>query len=388
MENKEKKIGEFRVNSKFVKFIGNKDRLIYEDKEALIRGNQLSGLGIDNLIFKLVICDDKTVDFTEVDTNETTTEQRKRLLDIIDEKKPNTSAYYKADESPVITDIEFTPVVKPNMDDYFKNISKTLVVSQSYQDYFENITKDLVLNLSVEVIRPIDKLFSIFEDEEDSHVKIDKGDSLFDQLFGDEFDEIDNIEDLPSDEFEEVDEVNPINIIDNVSFIEESFEKMKKDKEQEIRNRIDEQNKEVKRLNMEKTHVESKLSEINSSISLLEDRLYSITPCDEPNGYYFFVSEEKNKSASLDDETLLIIAKKVSKLKSINLDRFMSLFKDGEYIISIGIKGDDGVVVETDDVKSMPESVFNYLSSLNLTSGDGKNFYIQSLVHGLLNYIL
>jgi hypothetical protein len=35
------------------------------------------------------------------------------------------------------------------------------------------------------------------------------------------------------------------------------------------------------------------VSEVNSKLSILQSRLESLSPIDEPNGYVFFVSEEQ-----------------------------------------------------------------------------------------------
>ena len=87
--NKKSKIpkkGKYQTKLKFLEFIGGKGFVNFISHEAIIEANQLSGLGMDGIKLKLTICDDSNVNIDEVETNLTTEPQRKRLLEIIEEK--------------------------------------------------------------------------------------------------------------------------------------------------------------------------------------------------------------------------------------------------------------------------------------------------------------
>jgi hypothetical protein len=64
---KEKIIGEFKTDLKFIEFIGTKGKINFISNEALIEGKLLSGLGFEDKTFKLTIYEDSTVDFDDVD---------------------------------------------------------------------------------------------------------------------------------------------------------------------------------------------------------------------------------------------------------------------------------------------------------------------------------
>ena len=151
---KEKVIGTFKPQEKFIEFLGMKGNIHFIANEAFIEGKYLAGIDSDNITFKLTICDEGTVNFEEVDTDKTTAEQRERLLDVICEK--TITSFNK---KMVITDLPF------------KSVTKVL-------------DKTINLYLSVDYTTPISKLASIFDDEvemsDEQNSKLDDLLSLFD----------------------------------------------------------------------------------------------------------------------------------------------------------------------------------------------------------------
>jgi hypothetical protein len=139
-------------------------------------GNQLSGLEMDGIKFKLTICDDMTVDLDEVDTNHTTKSQRGRLVEIIEDK---TIAHYR--NRSVVQELDFTSTTK---------------VKDKY----------VSLYLAVENTKPIDKLTSMFEETiEISEDALDNLNDLLNSWFEDE-DFAKEIEEMVNQENSQVDD--------------------------------------------------------------------------------------------------------------------------------------------------------------------------------------
>ena len=80
----EKKIGKIKPSKKIAQFTAQALGINFIAKEATIEGRYISGLGLEDVVFKLTICDDDTIDFEEIsDTNKTDFETRKRYIEDI-----------------------------------------------------------------------------------------------------------------------------------------------------------------------------------------------------------------------------------------------------------------------------------------------------------------
>jgi len=349
---KELKIGPFKPKEKFIEFIGTKGNIKFISDEALIEGKYLSGLDMDDIIFKLTICDEDTVNLEEVNTNRISKSQRERLLDVICEK--SIASFHK---KMVIVDLPFKSTKKIN-------------------------DKSIDLYLSVDYKTPISKLASVFEEPEITEEQYSKVNDILSSIFDDsEMDEHLNIGD---------DESNPKNIDDNIESIgnsdqtdtqrelELSFNKMKEDKIVELKNRISHQLKEIQQFEYEKAQAEKKLETSKNEVRLLESRLESLKPLNDPNGYYFNVSELLNEKVVLEETISNIIKEKISKIKSINAEAFMKIFEQGEYNIKIG-QLLDGLVIETTNYKEIPEDVKTSLSEIGVLEGKDGLVYIGEL---------
>jgi hypothetical protein len=84
---------------------------------------------------------------------------------------------------------------------------------------------------------------------------------------------------------------------------------------------------------------ESKLKEKSESLGVLETRLESMKPGEEPNGYVFFVSEELKNMEGL-DETETNIANKIADIMKLKKDVLMKMLTEGYYKIKIAKKED------------------------------------------------
>lgn len=356
-ENTQPVIGEFKTKEKFVEFIGVKGNINFISNEATIDGKYLSGLELDGIIFKLTICDENTVNFEEVNTSKTTVEQRQRLLDIISEK-----------------------TISP--------IRKRMVVSELPFISVQKIKdKNIDLYLSVEYQRPIDKLASIFFDDEDTsqdnlqNMNINKEQvSKIDTLFS-LFEDDDTTTDVEVEKIEEVEVVATEPIYDYNKQIQESFAKVKQEKIDELESRLSNKNKELKRFTQDLNLSTKKVEECKAEIELLQDRLDDLKPQADFNGYYFNVSEMLNEKVILEPEVEEIIKSKVSKIKSINVEAFMKLFEQGEYKIKLGVSQEDNIV-EVEDYNKLPESILKSLSEINLQLIDNELSFVGELTWG------
>ncbi len=306
-------IGDFKPKRKFLNFVsavnGVKVRFIRDI--AFLKGEKLSGT-LEGVVFKITICDEGTINFEEVDTERTDVAQRQRLLD----------------------DIEVMDVT---------GYAQKFVVSG-----IQFADKDGgICYLEVEHQKPIDRLRSFFDDvDEERKVKettlSTKGLSILDSLFGDS-DESENTE--LSDDINIIDDENVIDVVEEnktapaLSYMEQQFQKMNEDKVNELKSRIDDTQKDVKKYIRDISFAESKLKETNDQLGVLETRLETMSPGDEPNGILFFVSEEQKNETGL-DETTKGIADKIANLMNLKKDVLFDYLTGGFYKIRIAEKGD------------------------------------------------
>lgn len=337
--------GEFKTKKKFIEFVGAKSNLNFISSEALIEGKYLSGLGLDSHTFKLTLYPDDTVDFDDVEGQQTTSEFRSNLLEVIFEK---TITQFR--KRMVITELEFTSINEIN-------------------------GKKIALYLAVEFDKPINKLASILDD-----VDVD--------VTGQQLDKLDDLLSLFDDERVTVEvEVDESNITEDeltqqkteTSFnsnLQNTFQKLKIEKIEELSKNLELKESEFEKLKREKNIVEKKIEDVESEIRLLNSRLDSLRPNLEPNGIYFNISERLNEEIILDEQTYDIIKSKVSKIKSINAEAFMNLFKEGEFKVRFS-KLIDNNLTELVQSSEFEENILNSLSKLQLKRRED-GFYLNS----------
>jgi len=314
-------IGEFKPKRKFLNFIssvnGAKVRFIRDI--AFIEGKKLSGM-LEGAIFKITICDEGTINFEEQveDGKEPVSnpEMIKRLISDID-------------------DIDVTGYAQ-----------KFVVNGLPFKD----INGDLCY-LEVEHKKPIDLLASIFndKDEEEENMNIsEKGLSVLDQLFGEEekvdkvtsiLDELFPDDETETNELETIEEVKEEPKSESLSYMEESFRKMNESKVKELESRIEEKTNEINKFNIDIKQAETKLQETEEQLGVLQTRLETMTPGDDPNGYFFLVSDEQKLETGL-DETTKNIADKIADIMKLKKDVLFKYLTGGYYNISIGKKDD------------------------------------------------
>ena len=314
-EVKEVIIGEFKPKRKFLSFISavNGARVRFNRDIAFVKGEKLSGT-LEGVIFKITICDEGTINFEEVDTNVTDKAQRQRLIDDID-----------------VLDVT--------------GYAQKFVIGTIQ---FDDIDGRLCY-LEVEHQKPIDVLRSIFGDDKQEEVKeevqiSERGMSFLDDLLG-STNEVETLElserdaEILIDAIENPAEPNEKLKKASESYLEEQFRKMNEEKVNELKSRITDTTKEILNHKREISQAESKLKLSSEQLGVLETRLESMTPGDEPNGYVFFVSEEQKNETGLDESTKHI-ADKIADLIGLKKDVLFEQLTGGFYKIRIAKKDD------------------------------------------------
>ena len=308
-EVKEIIIGDLKPKRKFLSFVSavNGARVRFIRDVAFVKGEKLSGT-LEGIIFKITICDEGTINFEEVDTTITDAAQRKRLLDDIDSMEITGYA-----QKFVVAGIQFA-----------------------------DVNGDLCY-LEVEQKKPIDILKSLFDEEQKPELSA-KGSSFLDDLFGsDEPVERLDLSEQDAEIFIEAIE-NPAEPNEKLkeaaeSYMEKQFRIMNEEKVKELKSRVEEKTKEVLTYKRDISQAESKLKLSSEQLGVLETRLESMTPGDEPNGYVFYVSEEQKNELGL-DETTKHVADKIADLLGLKKEVLFEQLTGGFYKIRIAKKDD------------------------------------------------
>ena len=123
------------------------------------------------------------------------------------------------------------------------------------------------------------------------------------------------------------------------TYMEQEFRKMNEAKIIELEYRIEEVQKEIIRYKNEAQQAEKKSEEKVEALAILETRLETMKPVQEPNGYVFFVSEEQKDVESLSEEETKI-ALKISDIMKLKGEVLLNMLTGGYYKIKI-VKADD-----------------------------------------------
>lgn len=306
-EVREPIIGEFKPKRKFLNFVsainGAKIRFIRDI--AFVKGEKLSGT-LEGVIFKITICDEGTIKFEEMETNRCDKDQIQRLINDIDDTDVTGYA-----QKFVVAGIEFNDI-------------------DGGRCYLE-----------VEHKKPIDVLRSFLDELDESKEEVkedvvlsDKGMSFLDQLFSDKEEITEEIaEEVVEEKADEVKE-------EKLSYMEEQFRRINEEKIEELKTRIEKKGKEILTYKANLKQTETNIKTANKDLGVLESRLESMFPGEEPNGYVFYISEEQKRSdMELDDKTKEI-ASKIGKLIGIKEQVLFDFLTGGFYKIKIARKED------------------------------------------------
>ena len=355
-EVKEPVIGQFKTKKNFLNFISaasiRGQNVRFNADFAFIKGEVLSGM-LEKAVFKLTICDEGTINFEEVEGTSLSDEaMRKRLVSDIDDSDVTGYA-----QKFVLNGLEFSD-------------------EDGNRCYLE-----------VEQKKPIDLLRSIFDEEDQKEEEMkelsEKGLSVLDSLFADEeqteegglsfLDELLS-GDTTVEPFSDEDEVVEVEVVEepksqSVSYLEESFRKMNDGKVNELKNRIEEANKEIGKSKIEIKNAETKLNKTQEELGVLETRLETMQPTEEPNGYVFFVSEEKKHETGLDESTKHV-ADKIADIMKLKKDVLFEMLTEGYHLIKLAKKDSDysvdlGSIPTDGKTKEEIEELVSQVSELN-----------------------
>lgn len=316
-ELKEPIIGNFTPKRKFLNFVSavNGARVRFIRDIAFLKGEKLSGF-LENSIFKITICDEGTIKFEEQEGTSLADEAMiKRLISEIDSMEVTGYA-----QKFVVSGLEFSDI---NGDRCY---------------------------LEVEHEKPIDKLKSIFDEEPEAELS-ERGFSILDALFSSETDEESESDGENEIVLSEKDSEIFVETIENPpapneklkeaaqSYMEKQFRRMNEEKIMELEYRIEETQKEVIRYRSDAKMAEKKAEEKSEALKVLESRLQSMKPGDEPNGYVFYVSEEIKDMESLDENESKVAAK-IAEIMKLKLDVLTGMLTEGYYKIKIAKKDD------------------------------------------------
>lgn len=330
---KEPVIGEFKPKRKFLSFVsavsGKKIRLIRET--AFIEGRKLSGM-LERAKFKITICDEGTINFEEVEgTNLADTAMKQRLINEID--STDVSGYA---QKFIVAGLEFED-------------------QDGYKCFLE-----------VEHVKPYDKLMNLFEEEkqkEETTELSEKGLSFLDMLLsGEDNDKVANVlftsendeelaRELEGESDEEIVE-KPIAL----TYMEEQFNKMNEDKINELKERIEKTETDIKRYNSEAKLAEANAEKSSETLSILETRLETLVPNAPSNGYVFLVSDEQKSEIGLNDSDAELVGR-ISDLMKLKKDVLIKHLTESFYKISIAKKDNFEDKKVTKEIYKLVQSV-------------------------------
>ena len=322
---KEPVIGEFKPKRKFLSFVsavsGKKIRLIRET--AFIEGRKLSGI-LEKAKFKITICDEGTINFEEVEgTNLSDATMRQRLIDEID--STDVSGYA---QKFIVAGLEFED-------------------NDGYKCFLE-----------VEYVKPYDKLMNLFEEEkqkEETTELSEKGLSFLDMLLsGETLETVEDETPVVEEVIEEVVVEKPIAL----TYMEEQFNKMNEDKINELKERIEKTEAEIKRYNSEAKHAEANAEKSSESLSILETRLETLVPNAPSNGYVFLVSDEQKSEIGLNDSDTELVGR-ISELMKLKKDVLIKHLTESFYKISIAKK-------DNFEDKEITKEIYKLIQSIDL----------------------
>jgi len=321
-------IGKFKPKRKFLNFVSasNNSRIRFIRDVGFIKGEKLSGI-LEGVIFKITICDNGTINFEEQKGSNLTDESMiKRLINDID--TTDVTGYA---QKFVVSGLEFNDI---NGDRCYLEVEHKKPINQ-FRALFEETETET--EISERGLSFLDDLLSSDEDEieekfDEDHALSEVIDSILDDLSEEDVKTIIETNDNPPAPTENLK-------VAAESYMEQQFRKMNEEKVLELEYRIEETQKEIIRFKNDAKSAEKKAEEKSEALGVLETRLETMKPGDEPNGYVFFISEEIKDMESLSEEETKI-ALKISDIMKLKGDVIVKMLTEGYYKIKIAKKDD------------------------------------------------
>ena len=320
-------VGEFKPKKKFLSFIstGRGSRVRLNREVAFIKGEKLSGI-LNGSVFKITIhAETDTIDFEESkNTNLSDSGMRQRLLD----------------------DIESRLVVGYT--------NKYVISGLDFEDEEGNLCY-----LEVDETKPFDRLRGLFEDDEVAPVEVSKrGLDFLSDLLGEEDEEPGDVLEAEAAIEEVVETIEVVAEKPALSFLEQQFKDMNDAKVLELTSRINDSKADIAKYEKEIKFAEGNRDKVMKSMGVLETRLETLTPGDEPNGYVFFVSDKQDNGIELNDETK-VVATKIAKLMNLKVDVLLENLTEGFFKIKIATK-------DTYSVENIDQEIYTKIANIGL----------------------
>lgn len=320
-------VGEFKPKKKFLSFIstGRGSRVRLNREVAFIKGEKLSGI-LNGSVFKITIhAETGTIDFEESkNTNLSDSGMRQRLLD----------------------DIESRLVVGYT--------NKYVISGLDFEDEEGNLCY-----LEVDETKPFDRLRGLFEDDEVAPVEVSKrGLDFLSDLLGDDEDEEPDVLEAEAAIEEVVETIEVVVEKPALSFLEQQFKDMNDAKVLELTSRINDSKADIAKYEKEIKFAEGNRDKVMKSMGVLETRLETLTPGDEPNGYVFFVSDKQDNGIELNDDTKAV-ATKIAKLMNLKVDVLLENLTEGFFKIKIATK-------DTYSVENINQEIYEKIVNIGL----------------------
>lgn len=333
----EVKVGKYKSN-KFNKFVGltNRNSRFISNK-AKLDISKVFGIGFEDVVVEIEFYGNGTYDITEIETSKLTESNIESL--IFDLEHAETANY------------------------------GLMLVLKDYIFYYIKDQDNIKTNLYLEInkVKPINRLRSLLHEElEEDEVKIKSIDipitinkkqkSFLDDLLND----ID--EDVVEDTQVEVEQVLEKKE-ESKSHLNEVFEKIKLEKSQDLKDRIEKSKKDMHKAHHELENSQSKFDKLKEDIQLLEHRLDDMDIYEDKLNCYFFISEQI-KGIDVDEITKSVVNRIAPIMQIKKTDKLLEFLAKGYYIIKISKYSDK---IEIDDTKDQIELI-NKLQSVDTTS--------------------
>lgn len=336
----EVKVGKYK-STKFNKFVGLSHSSRYISNKAKLDLSKVFGIGFEDVVVEIEFYGNGTYDITEIETTKLTDSNIESL--IFDLEHAETANY------------GLMLVLK----DYTFYVIDT--ISHAGQD--KNIKTNLYLEINQ--IKPINRLRNLLHEElEEDKVEIKsiqmpitinkKQKSLLDDLLNEDIDS-DIVEEDKVEEKKE--EPSP------KSHLIETFEKIKLEKSQDLKDRIEKAKSDMYKASHELENSQSKFDKLKEDIQLLEHRLDDMDIYEDKLNCYFFVSEQI-KGVDVDENTKSVVNRIAPILQIKKVDKLLEFLTKGYYLIKISKHSDK---VEIEDVKEQIELI-KKLQSVDPTS--------------------
>jgi len=364
-EMKEPKIGKFRPKKLMKTFLMVKGRGRVHTETAFLSGKALSGM-LEHVTFKLTICDEGTVDFEEVDTNECDENMMKRLLDDITER--NVVLYA---EKTVIPSLKF-----------------------SAGEEFQN---QLVYLEIEEEAKPFNKLQGIFNEKPEVS---NKANDFLGDLLG--IDPSESNSESNEEETEEEQEEEVTDTTEKPEVVEEEtsegsmYKEMMKEalaeanakKKAELQKRIDQCLDDKKKQTFALQTAEQQLDKIEEDLKILNTRKESMQPQLDPNGYVFYVAPGENSGVDPTDTTTIEVIEKLAPLMKLNVPAVLDVLGQTTYEIRIDRKGvyEDTEIAE-DEINELVMN-FDILGQTTMTNKNVFSYQGELTWHQIVDKLL